>query len=212
MTATRRRTVVLAALASAVALLAGCAAVPEVRVKTTPAADLGAWRSFGFATPLGTDRAGYRTIVSQHLVAATQRELEAHGFKLDAAAPQLLVDFHLHQEDRVRAVPAPVLGIGMHGWRHGIHASWPLWVDATELQPYRASTLRIDLVDAVRRQTVWEAVVTEDVSARRPDELPAAIERAVALAFERFTLVPALPPAAPLPPPSIPVPPPPPSR
>lgn len=203
-----RRPLIAAALAGA-ALLAGCAAVPQVQVKTAPAVDLGALRSFGFATPLGTDRAGYRTIVSQHLVAATQRELEARGLRFDAAAPQLRVDFHLHDEERLRAVPAPVLGIGAQGWRHGIYAGWPMWVDATELRPFRASTLRIDLVDAQRRQTVWEAVVTEDIGARRPEELPAALGRAVALAFERFPLVSAAPvaPAVSAPPPAAPTPP-----
>jgi hypothetical protein len=203
-----RRTLIAAALAGGALLLAGCAAVPQVQVKAAPEVDLGAWRSFGFAAPLGTDRAGYRTIVSQHLVAATQRALEARGLRFDAAPPQLLVDFHLREDERLRAVPAPVLGIGAHGWRHGVYAGWPMWVDATELRPYRVSTLRIDLVDAQRRQTVWEAVVTEDIGARRPDELPAAIERAVALAFERFPLRAAAPAAvAPAPPPAAPAPP-----
>jgi hypothetical protein len=204
-----RRALIAAAAIGGTALLAGCAAVPVVRVRTAPAADPGALRSFAFATPLGTDRAGYRTIVSQHLKAATQRELQARGFSLAAEAPQLLVDFHLQQQDRLRAVPAAMVGFGphgwRHGWRHGLHGGWPWWFDATELRPHRVSTLRIDLVDAARRQTVWEAVVVEDVTARKPDELPAAIERAVTLAFERFPLPAAAPgavpaaPAAPVP-------------
>ncbi|MCU0967605.1 MAG: DUF4136 domain-containing protein [Rubrivivax sp.] len=194
-TATLSRTLAGAASAAALLAAAGCATGPDVRADYDRNADFAAYRSFAFVSPLGTDRAGYQSLLSQHLRAATQRELESRGLRFDAAAPQLLVNFNVRLDDRmqVSSVPVPVTGgvavgagRGYYGYRSGLYGAWPLYADRTVVSEYTEGTLNIDLVDASRRQLVWEGVVSDTVTGRHRDNPQPAIEAAVKAAFEKF--------------------------
>jgi hypothetical protein len=180
------------ALGAGLLALAGCATGPQVRTDYDRSADFTQYRSFAFASPLGTDRAGYQTIVSQHLKAATQRELEARGLRRDDAAPQLLVNFNAQLSDKVRVttVPGPAWGMGYgrgyYGYRAGLYSAWPWYRDETIVTPYQEGTLNIDVVDAARKQLVWEGVVIGTVTQAALDDVQAAIDAAVAAAFAKY--------------------------
>ena len=175
-------------LAAAAGLLAlgGCATEPDVRVDYDRTANFSAYQTFAFASPLGTDRGGYQTIVSQHLKAATQREMEARGMRLDPAAPQLLVNFSAALSDKLRVSRMPTVTMGYYGYRGGLHSVWPLYADQTAVSQYREGTLNIDVVDAARKQLVWESVVTDSVTQHMQDDVPAAVDAAVKAAFARY--------------------------
>jgi Domain of unknown function (DUF4136) len=180
----------LQALAATAALLvlAGCATGPDVRADLDRSADFTSYKTFGFASPLGTDRDGYQSIVSQQLKRATQRELEARGMRLDTNAPQLLVNFNAALTDKLRVttVPTAPVGIGYYGYRRGLYAAWPAYADQTVVSQYKEGTLNIDVVDAARKQLVWESVVSDSVTQKQLDNLPEAIDRAVAAAFAKY--------------------------
>lgn len=182
-----------AACATAAALfLAGCATAPDVRVDIDRTADFASYKTFAFADPLGTDRGGYQSIVSRHLRAATQRELESRGLRLVATAPQLVVNFNAQLNEKLRVVtdPAPppmiFMGRGYYGYRSGMYSTWPSYTDRTSTVPYTEGTLNIDAADAARKQLVWEGVVTGSVTQRTQDNLQAAIDTAVAAAFAKY--------------------------
>jgi len=183
---------VLAATATLL-VLAGCASVPNVRAEFDRSADFASYKTFGFASPLGTDRDGYQSIVSQQLKRATQRELEARGLRLDTNAPQLLINFNaaLTEKLRVTTVPTTAVGVGYYGYRRGLYGAWPTYVDQTVVSQYNEGTLNIDVIDAARKQLVWESVVSDSVTQKQLDNLPAAIDSAVAAAFAKYP-VPAL--------------------
>ena len=176
-------------LAAAAGLLAlgGCASGPDVRVDYDRTADFTAYKTFGFASPLGTDRGGYQSVVSQHLKAATQREMQARGMRLDPAAPQLLVNFSAALSDKLRVARTPTvsMGLGYYGYRGGLFSVWPLYADQTSVSQYREGTLNIDVVDAARKQLVWEGVVTDSVTQQMQDDVPGAVDAAVTAAFAR---------------------------
>lgn len=176
------------ALAAAAGLLTlgACATGPDVRVDYDRTANFSAYQTFAFASPLGTDRGGYQSIVSQHLKAATQREMEARGMRLDPAAPQLLVNFSATLSDKLRVARTPTVGMGYHGYRGGLYSVWPLYADQTAVSPYREGTLNIDVVDAARKQLVWESVVTDSVTQQMQDDVPGAIDAAVKAAFAKY--------------------------
>lgn len=113
--------------AAAVALVAGCATAPEVRTFAEPGVDLATYRTFAFFSPLGTDRSGYQTIVSQRLKAAARRELQARGLRFDEAAPQLLVNFNATLAQRVQVRSYPAMGWGYYGYRWGFYGGWPMY-------------------------------------------------------------------------------------
>jgi hypothetical protein len=183
-----RRTL-LACVAGLMAL-GGCATAPNVRVDFDRGVDFTQYKTFGFASPLGTDRSGYQSIVSQHLKAATQREMEARGMRLDGAAPQLLVNFSaaLSEKMRVTTMPAPSMGLGYYGYRGGMYSAWPMYRDETVVTPYTEGTLNIDIVDAARKQLVWEGVVTGSVTQNTLDNVQPGIDAAVTAAFAKYPI------------------------
>jgi hypothetical protein len=176
-------------LASTVAVLAlvGCASAPTVRAMFEPSTNFAQYKSFGFMSPLDTDRAGYRSIVSQQLMAATQRELEARGMTRVEASPQLLVNFSadLSEKLQVTSMPGPTVVSGRYGYRRGVYSTWPAYEQTTVTQ-YTQGTLTIDIVDAARKQLVWEGVVTDSVTQKDLDDIPTAIKAAVAAAFTKY--------------------------
>jgi hypothetical protein len=187
------------ALAGALLALAGCASGPEVRANSDSSVNFSQYKTFGFVNPLGTDRSGYQSIVSQQLKAATQRELEARGIRLDEQSPQLLVNFNGKLSDKVRvsSTPTPMYGMGYYGYRGGMYGAWPAYVDQTTVTQYKEGTLNIDVIDASRRQLVWEGIVTDDVQQKDLEQVQATLNRLVTAAFAKFP-VPA-PAAAPAP-------------
>ena len=102
-----------ASLLASLLTIGGCASGPDVRANFDRTADFTQYKTFGFASPLGTDRGGYQSIVSQRLKAATQREMEARGMRLDASAPQLLVNFSGALNEKLRVVTTSSMNMGM---------------------------------------------------------------------------------------------------
>ncbi|MCV2352817.1 DUF4136 domain-containing protein [Paucibacter sp. B2R-40] len=178
--------------------LSGCASGPQVQVEMDRAADFSQYKTFAFVSPLGTDRSGYQTLVSGQLKAAAQRELEARGLRFDAAAPQLLINFNASLSEKLRVSPGPSYGIGYYGYRGGLYAPWPYYRDMNSVSQYTEGTLNIDVVDAARKQMIWEGVVTGSVSDQlSAEQAEAAINRALAAAFVKFPVPLMTPSAAP---------------
>jgi hypothetical protein len=181
-------------LASSLLTLGGCATGPDVRVNFDSSTDFTKYRTFAFASPLGTDRGGYQSIVSQHLKTATQRELESRGMRLVESAPQLLVNFSgaLNEKLRVTSTPTMTMGMGFgggyYGYRGGMYSTWPMYTDQTSVRPYTEGTLNIDIVDAARKQLVWEGVVTGTVTQTTLDNVQPSIDTAVTAAFAKYPI------------------------
>ena len=172
---------------AALLVLGGCASGPTVRSNVDQSADFAQYKTFGFVSPLGTDRAGYRSIVSQHLMDATQRELEARGMRRADSAPQLLVNFNAHLSEKLQVSPSmgPMYGGGYYGYRRGFYGAWPMYETNTVTQ-YTQGTLNIDIVDAARKQLVWEGVVTDTVTQSDLEQIQPALYAAVAAAFAKY--------------------------
>lgn len=189
------------ALGATVMALGACTNGPEVRADHDRSADFSQYKTFGFFSPLGTDRGGYQTLVSQHLVAATRRQLEARGLRLDPSAPQLMVNFSTQLNERLRltTLPGPSFGMGYYGYRGGFYSAWPLYGSQAMATPYQEGRLHIDLVDPARKQMVWEGVVIGDLTQNDSDHLQAAIDGAVTAAFNKFPIPGPAPSTAPAP-------------
>src|SRR6476659_11041614 len=71
----------------------GCATGPTIESNYDHTANFGAYRTFGYFSPLGTDKTGYSSLVTQELKNATRREMEARGYAYSETAPDLLLNF-----------------------------------------------------------------------------------------------------------------------
>jgi hypothetical protein len=171
--------------------LAACATAPTIRSDYDRTADFSAFRSFGFADKLGTDVAGYSTLLTQRLKRAVTQELTQRGYVPAAQEPDLLVTFYSRIQDKVRVTPAPPLWgpypydyYGPYG--SGMYRPWWGYGGYADVQSYSEGTLSIDLIDRKRRQMVWEGVA---VSRALPDDdLPTeqAVDQIVHQIFAEF--------------------------
>jgi hypothetical protein len=183
-----RTTLVAAAIA-----LSACASAPEIRTLSDPSLNMAQYRTFGFADPLGTDSQGYESLVSTQLKASTRREMEARGFTYVSENPDLLINFGANLADRLRvsqyAEPAMVaMPRGYYGFRGQFYQPWPQYTDRTEISQYREGTLTIDLIDAARKQLIWEGTVTKSVQAS--DDVMDLLDNAVNAAMAKLPAVP----------------------
>jgi len=171
-------------------ILSGCSTGPSVRADFDKSADFSHYKTFGFANPLGTDRAGYKTIVSQYLSAAARSELEARGLTFSETSPQLIVNFNAKLSDKMRVdtMPTSSMGMGYYGYRGGYYSAWPAYHSETVVSQYTEGTLNIDVVDISRKQMIWEGVAVGSVSEKDSDELQPAIQRVVAKVFEKYPI------------------------
>jgi hypothetical protein len=185
-----RRVFAIALLGAALAA-AGCASGPRVRAERDKTVDFSQYRTFAFAEPLGTDQA----IVSQYLKAATRRELEARGLRLVEAGPQLLVNFNgkLSEKFRTTTVPSSAITFGFghggyYGYRTGIYTTWPLYAPETRVDAYTEGTLNVDIIDAAKKQMIWEGVAVGRVTDETMENLQPKINEVVTAIFVNYPI------------------------
>lgn len=173
----------------ALALLAACATSgPKIRTDLDPAANFANYRTYNFSSELGTDRAGYSTLITGHFKRAVSREMEARGYTLSTSNPDLLVNFFTSVSDRTRvqSTPSVTLGLGYYGYRSGLYSAWPLYGRDVTTTQYQVGSASIDVVDAARKQLIWEGMAEGRLTERVQNNPGPAIDRAVKEVFEHY--------------------------
>lgn len=165
--------------------LGACASGPRVRVDQDPTADFARYRTFGWASPLGTDRFGYTSLTTERFKAAVEREMTARGYVM-APNPDLLVNFsgRIQERTRVQTVPSPP--VGYYGYR--FYGAWPGYGfgSTTYVEQYTEGTVNVDIVDRTRNALVWEGVAVGRVTRQDREDPAGSIAEAVAAIFARF--------------------------
>lgn len=181
----RRKTAWIAAAALS---LAACATTsgPDIRVDHDPAADLHAYKTYGFPEEVGTDRAGYSTLETRYLKNAVNREMQRRGYVYDETDPDLLVNFFSNVREETDLLRSPRLH-GYYGYRYGLYGPWPLYDDDVYPVTYKVGTVNIDIVDGERMQLVWEGVAEGRLTQDDLKNSRVAIDSAVAELFQRYS-------------------------
>ncbi|MEY2854813.1 MAG: hypothetical protein RL030_1945 [Pseudomonadota bacterium] len=181
------------ALFTLAALLTACASGPDLRSDYDRTADFTQYRTFGFVVPLGTDKSGYSSLVTSHFKGAVTREMESRGYVLNQANPDLLVNFSVSARTQtdVQSTPSVApMGMGMggyYGYRGGMYAPWPMYAtnDVSSIT-YKVGTANIDVVDAKRKQLVWEGVAEGRLKEESLQNPGPAIDSAVVQIFASY--------------------------
>lgn len=174
----------------AVFMLASCASGPTIRSSMDESVDFNRFRTFDFLVPLGTDREGFQTLISQQLVSSTERELLARGLTRTATNPDLLINFSANLDQRLRITQSPSTSAGsFNRHRRGFYNTWPSY-QQTDIRQYTQGTLGIDVIDAARRQLIWEGVAISRVTQSTTDNLGPVLNDAVVDIFGDFPLPP----------------------
>jgi len=174
---------------SSVLWLSACAVGPNVRSDQAPDANLSNYRTFGFMTELATDRAGYTSLVTQHMKAAISAEMTARGYQFSEQQPDLLINFNSHVQQRsdIRTTTTSAVPYyGYYHYRRGYYSPFPYYQTEVETVHYKVGTVNIDVVDAGRKQLVWEGIaegVLKQQDLQQPRE---ATARVVSQIFSQF--------------------------
>jgi hypothetical protein len=178
----------MAAVSGVLAILAGCASGPSIRSDYDRSADFASYRTYGFASELGTDRAGYSTLITNHFKRAVGHELEARGYRHAESSPDLLVNFFvaIREKTDVRSTPAPTVGVGYYGYRYGLYTGWPAYSTDVQTVHYKAGTANIDVIDAGRSQLIWEGVAEGRVRDEALENPGPAVDAVVAEIFTQY--------------------------
>lgn len=176
----------LLASGSMVALLTACAAGPTIKGDYDRQADFSRYRTFGYMSPLGTDKAGYSTLLTERLKEATRGQMEMRGYVYNAADPDLLVNFNgrLRQKTQVTETPPPMGPY--YDYRVGFYGGWPGYGWGDTVYQYTQGTLNIDLIDARRKQMVWEGVAVGEVNDPEMAASSQSIDKVVAEIFATY--------------------------
>jgi len=171
-------------------LLASCASGPTIRSSMDESVHFDRFRTFDFLVPLGTDREGFQTLISQQLVSSAERELLARGLTRTATNPDLLISFRASLDQRLRITQSPGTSAGsFNRHRRGFYNTWPSY-QQTDIRQYTQGTLGIDVIDAARRQLIWEGVAISRVTQSTTDNLGPVLDDAVVDIFRDFPLPP----------------------
>ena len=180
----------LTVCAAALVALAGCASTPtaDIRVNSAPDANFSTYSTFGFPEQTGTDRGGYSTLVTSYFKSAVRDQMEMRGYHYVDQNPDLLVNFYakVHERTEVRPDPSFSAGYGYYGYRYGLYTAWPLYDTEVRTVTYPVGTANVDIVDARKKQMIWEGVAQGRIRDDEMDHPREAIAHVVTQLFARY--------------------------
>ena len=171
-----------------VVMLSACESGPTIRANTAPNASLQSYQTYAFPEKLGTDRDGVQTPLTGYFKEAVRREMDARGYRyVDSGDVDLWVNFHVnvYNQTDIRSSPAPTYGGGYYGYRGGVYAGWYGGGDV-ETVHYKTGTANIDVVDARKRELVWEGVAEGKLTDKAMQDPRAAVNSVVSEIYKRF--------------------------
>ena len=176
-------------LSIALAVLAGCAASrPSIRTDSDRSVDFSSFESYGFPDELGTDRAGYSTLITDYFRDAVHREMRSRGYRYTQVNPDLLVNFFANVQDvtALRSRPNAWVACGYYGYRYGMYSAWSGYGENADTVQCKPGTANIDIVDAGRNQLIWEGVAEGRLTRTVMENPHPAIDSVVADLFSRY--------------------------
>jgi len=167
-------------------ILASCASGPRIITNSDPSADWSSYRTFGFFDPLGTDRGNVRSLMSNTLIDSTTREMQAAGFALSDAKPDLLINFVVSTRETIQTRPSTSASMHHSRGRYNTWSGWSASTSTTEVVQRTEGTLAVDIVDRARNQLVWEGGATKRVTNSTRENQDQVLDDAIADIFAQF--------------------------
>ena len=166
--------------------LVACSNAPIVRSDYDRSADFDSYRTYAFMEPLGTDRAGYTTLLTERLKRAAALQMESRGYGFDPRNPDLLINFQSYVQSRTEYVSPPPM---MWGFGQGPYGVWPGYggyAYGPDVIQYNEGTMKVDLIDARRKQMVWEGIGTSLVGDAQQTPSDAMVQNMMIAIFARY--------------------------
>jgi hypothetical protein len=180
----------LAALLGLGLLLASCATRYDIRSQAAANVNLASYHTYAFMAKPGTDKDGYKSLTTQTLERAVNREMYARGYTPAAVGsePDLVINFNIKEKDKVQG-DSP--GVG-YAWGFGYGPRWGygygLGLDDyyNGIQTVTEGSLVIDLVDRVRNEVVWSGTAVGQITRKSLDHPDETLDRSVTEIFAHY--------------------------
>jgi hypothetical protein len=169
--------------------LVGCATTgPAVNTNKNPDKDFSSYRTFGFLQPLSSDRSnGARAPVSTQLINSMRNELQSRGLQEDPS-PDLLVNFYVAMDTRLRVQRVPTAS-SFHHYRRGRYNAWQDY--QTIVTQYTLGTLAIDFIDTSTNILAWEGAADGRMRQSLSDFTQEQVDAIVGAVMVEFPVAPA---------------------
>lgn len=178
-------------LSLVVAAASGCSSSGNLRSDYDPDANFGGYNTYNYFENAGPNNGQYQSLFSQYMITAIDIEMQKRGYT-KSDNPDLLVNFNAILQDKTDirtspSMPPPGYG-GYYGYRGGYYGAWGGYGYGTEthVSQYTEGTFNIDLVDARKKQLVWEAVGVGRVSEKDLKNLEEGVMNGVPRFFEKY--------------------------
>lgn len=185
-----RPAALLLAVASSAIIIAACASGAKIRSDYDHTMDFGNYNTYNFYADAGPDSTSYQGLFTQYMVTAIDREMQSRGYQ-KSDNPDLLVNFNANFQDKTKVTTTPSMGGGYYGYRGGYYGGWGGYGYGTDthVSQYTEGTFNIDLVDAGKKQLVWEAVAVGRINDDTFDNLQQKVDEGVPEFFAMYPFV-----------------------
>ena len=176
-------------------LLAACASEPNTVSSQDSSADFSSYRTYAFLADLAEDQDYYQSLDTTYLKEAVSREMSARGFEQVSADPDLVINFAVETQEKVRTrqVPTGGYGVGHDPFYDVYYDGWGA-THTTQIDQFTEGKLNIDAIDVASRRLVWQGSTKGRITRKDEQNWQQTLQGAVAEIFTQFP-VPA--PAAP---------------
>jgi hypothetical protein len=171
-------------LATAI-LLPACSTQPVVSAQARQGVDMRVFKSYAFKPGAGADAAGITSISSTQVMAAVRLEMNARGFVYADFNPDILVNFNVGMFSRPKSNYGPRLNLGAFGSYGGVSLGVPVGTGAND---DKVTRIGLELLDARRREVVWEGTHEGVMSGSDAANPSVAIQNAVHGIFTQFPI------------------------
>ncbi|TDN39753.1 DUF4136 domain-containing protein [Hymenobacter sp. UV11] len=173
-------------LALALGLAACSSEQATTRVDSRPGLNLSRYKTYNFMDLLARNDSAFINTGSNifDLKRAVTHEMEARGFRL-AAQPDIWVNIGLVTEQRTQTRQANYLTDGAPYYIGQRNYHWQ--ASDIPVGEYQEGTATIDLVDAARKELLWQGV-TSTILSRKPSRASQQIDKGVADVFARLPM------------------------
>jgi hypothetical protein len=175
------------------AIFAGCASSGKLHSDYDRAADFGAYHTWNFIENAGPDYEGYESLFTKHMMDAITIEMNKRGYT-KSDNPDILVNFNALIQDKTKVTTSPSMGPpmgGYYGYRGAYYGAWGGYGYGTDthVSQYTEGTFNIDIIDAKKKQLVWEAVGVGRVTDKLRENLRQAVMDGVPRFFSEYPFV-----------------------
>ncbi|MEH6589811.1 MAG: DUF4136 domain-containing protein [Halioglobus sp.] len=174
-----------AVFALAVLAIGGCSSSPTT-VNYDTSIDFDQYKTYAFMADLATDKSAYQSLEATFLKESIGRELDKTGLERVAANPDLLINFSIETQEKVksRSVPSGGYGVGYDPYYDVYGSGWGMG-NTTQIDQYTEGKLVIDAIDVKSKTIVWTGSTHGRLTTKAMKNYKVTLDEAVKEIFSR---------------------------